>query len=116
MSEQISTNHDLPYPRSSTMALLSLISGILAWIGVFGLGGILAVIFGHMAKKEIRQGRGMITGDGQATAGLVLGYINIAAALIGLCLFALFFLGIFSVPLCMIPFMNGINTNFSTTP
>ena len=103
-------------PRSSSLALISLISGILAWLGVFGLGGILAVIFGHMAKKEIRQGGGLVTGDGQATAGLVLGYINIAITLIGVCLFILFLMGAVSMPLCMIPFMNGIETSFSTSP
>jgi hypothetical protein len=116
MSEQISRINEPAFPKSSTMALLSLICGILAWIGVFGLGGILAVIFGYMAKKEIRQGGGMVTGGGQATAGLILGYVNIAVTLVGICLFVLFFLGAFSLPLCMIPFMNGINTNFSTSP
>ena len=77
-----------PPPASlptNSLAIASLISGILAWLGVFGVGGILAVIFGHMAKKEIRNNLGAQTGDGLATAGLVLGYLNIAIAVVAVC-------------------------------
>ena len=99
-----------PTPLStSTAAVVSLISGILAWIGVFGLGGILAVIFGHIAKSEIRKSNGAIGGGGMATVGLVLGYANIAITLLGICFFVLMFAGIMSVPVCLLPFSNGIN-------
>lgn len=105
-----------PATHTSSMAIISLISGIAAWLGIFGLGGLLAVIFGHLAKGEIRKSGGMITGDGMATAGLVLGYANIALAVVGLCLFLLFFLGVFTTPLLCLPFMNEINSTFSTIP
>jgi hypothetical protein len=103
-------------PRTSSMAIISLISGIAAWLGIFGLGGLLAIIFGHLAKGEIRKSGGMLTGDGMATAGLILGYANIAIAVVGLCLFLLIFLGILGTPLICIPFMNEINSSFSTIP
>lgn len=49
--------------------------GMLVW-----LAPILAVIFGHVARAQIRsRGEG---GSGQATAGLVLGYIGIALELL----------------------------------
>jgi len=102
--------------HTSSMAIISLISGIAAWLGIFGLGGLLAIIFGHLAKGEIRKSGGVITGDGMATAGLVLGYANIALAVVGLCLFLLFFLGVFTTPLLCLPFMNEINSTFSTIP
>lgn len=102
--------------RTSSMAIISLISGIAAWLGIFGLGGLLAVIFGYMAKSEIRKTRGILTGEGLATAGLVLGYANIAVTVIGACLFLLFFLGVLGTPLLCIPFLNEINTSFSTIP
>lgn len=102
--------------RTSSMAVISLISGIAAWLGIFGLGGLLAVIFGHLAKSEIRKTGGILTGDGLATAGLVLGYANIAVAIIGACLFLLFFLGVLGTPLLCIPFLNEINSSFSTIP
>jgi hypothetical protein len=103
-------------PKTSTMAILSLISGIAGWLGLFGLGGILAIVFGHVAKNEIRKSGGWVTGDGLATIGLVLGYANVALSLIGLCLFVLVFAGAISAPLCMVPFMNNISTSFLTVP
>lgn len=111
---------NLDYPqsapaRSSSWAIVSLICGILAWLGVFGLGGLLAVIFGHIAKKEIRESNGMVSGDGLATVGLILGYVNIAISLIGVCLGILFFAGVLAAPACLIPFMNDFNTSFTTT-
>jgi len=105
-----------PVAQTSTPAVISLISGILSWLGVFGLGGILAVIFGHIAKKEIRNSGGYLTGDGMATAGLILGYANIALSIIGICLFVLIFTGAIAAPLICIPFSNGFNADFSMIP
>lgn len=72
--------------QTSTMAIVSLVSGILGWTILFGIASIVAVITGHMAKNEIKRSNGMLTGDGLATAGLILGYINIAVVALGLCL------------------------------
>ncbi|GAP16898.1 DUF4190 domain-containing protein [Levilinea saccharolytica] len=101
---------------TSSSAIISLICGILGWLGVFGLGGLLAVIFGHVAKGEIKKSYGRVSGDGMATIGLVLGYANIILALIGLCLGVLIFAGAISAPLCMLPFMNEINSSFYYVP
>lgn len=104
------------YTRTSTTAILSLISGLLAWFGVFGLGGILAVIFGHLAKNEIKKGAGLVSGDGLATAGLVLGYLNIALSLCGLCFFLLILIGAISAPALCLPFMNDLNLDYTMIP
>lgn len=54
------------------MAIASMVLGIL-WI--YWVGSILALIFGYMAKKQIKEtGQG---GGGMATAGIVLGYIGL---------------------------------------
>lgn len=102
--------------QTSSMAIISLIFGVLAWLGIFGLGGIIAVIFGHLAKNEIRRSQGRLGGSGLATAGLVLGYTNIALALLGLCLFILFWVGVISAPFLCLPFFNDMNTVFFTQP
>ena len=53
-----------------------MISGIAAFVVVPFIGSIVAIITGHMAKKQIAQtGEG---GSGMATAGLILGYVGIA--------------------------------------
>ena len=67
-----------PLHKDSTMAIISLISGICAYIFLPFIGSLAAIILGHLAKKEIRESNGTITGNGMATAGLVLGYIQLA--------------------------------------
>lgn len=69
-------------PHDSTMAIVSLVSGIVSWFLLPFIASIVAVITGHMAKNEIKKSGGMITGNGMATAGLVLGYIQLG---LGLC-------------------------------
>lgn len=106
-------NSSYPQPpmiaTTSGWAIFSLIAGILGWLGVFGLGGLAAIITGHIAKNEIRNSRGMVGGDGMATAGLVLGYLNVGLTVLGGCLVILIFGGLISVPVFCAPFMNGMN-------
>jgi len=68
--------------RESTLAIVSLIAGILGWTIVPFIGSIVAVITGHLAKKEIRESGGTMSGDGMALAGLILGYTMIGIALL----------------------------------
>ena len=67
-------------PRTNSLAIASLVTGILAWLLCPLLGGILAVIFGHVSRGQIkRSGEG---GGGMALAGLILGYLNLGGALV----------------------------------
>ncbi len=92
--------------ETNIWAIVSLAAGVLGWLGVFGLGGIAAVICGHIAKSQIRSSGGRMGGDGFATAGLVLGYLNIALTALGICLFVLVFAGVISgAAIC--PFIFG---------
>lgn len=54
------------------MAIASMVLGI-TW--VWWIGSILALVFGYIAKRQIRE-RGQ-SGGGMATAGLVLGWIGV---------------------------------------
>jgi hypothetical protein len=94
------------YQQNSSLAVISLISGIASYFIVPLLGAIAAVITGSMAKKEIRQSAGRLTGEGMATWGMILGWVNIGLSVIGLCLGLLVFLGAISLPFCFIPFAN----------
>jgi len=95
--------------QSSSMAVVSLIAGIASFIFLPVIGAIAAVITGGMAKKEIRQSGGRITGMGMANWGMILGWINIGIGLISICFAVLVFAGAISLPLCFIPFANGFN-------
>jgi hypothetical protein len=96
-----------PVGGTSAWAIISLIGGILGWLGVFGIGGLVAVICGHIAKGEIRKSGGTVTGGGLATTGLILGYLNLAGVLVAVCLFILSTLGLFALPVCAVPFLNN---------
>ncbi len=72
-----------PAPPTSTLAIVSLVSGIVSWFLIPVIAAIAAVITGHMAKSEIRKSNGMLGGNGLATAGMVLGYVQLG---LGLCL------------------------------
>jgi hypothetical protein len=99
MNEQYNTPPILPImPHNSTMAIISLIGGIAGWTVLPFLGSVVAVITGHMAKNEIKKGGGMITGNGMATAGLILGYIALALGLCAACVFVLSFAGLITLP------------------
>ncbi len=72
----------VPAAPTNGMAVASLIFGILGWVMIPVLAPLLAIIFGHMARGQIRNSGER--GGGMAVAGLVLGYINLIFALIGL--------------------------------
>ena len=59
------------------MAIASMVLGIL-WL--YWIGSILALVFGYVAKKQIRE-RGE-TGGGMATAGIVLGWVGVGFLLL----------------------------------
>jgi hypothetical protein len=54
------------------MAVASMVLGIL-WL--YWIGSVLALVFGYLAKNQIRErGEG---GAGMATAGIVLGWVGV---------------------------------------
>ena len=80
--------------QTSTYAVIALIAGILGWTALPFLGSIGAIIFGHMARGEIRRSNGRLDGDGLAIAGLVLGWINAMLWILGVFAFLAFFGGL----------------------
>jgi hypothetical protein len=80
--------------RTSGAAIASLVLGIVG-VTVFPLvPSILAVVFGSRARDEVRADAA-VSGDGLATAGIILGWIGVAISLLGFLFFvvgvALFF-------------------------
>jgi Domain of unknown function (DUF4190) len=79
--------------RTSGLAIASLVFGILTWTALPFIGALLAIIFGHNARNEIRRAPpGTIEGDGMALAGLILGWAHMLI-LIGALLFVFIFMG-----------------------
>ncbi|HUH56833.1 MAG TPA: DUF4190 domain-containing protein [Rhodanobacter sp.] len=91
-------SHQPDYRPASThtLAVVSLIFGILAWCVLPFVGAIVAVICGHLARAEVRRSTvdRPVEGDGMAIAGLVLGYVQLATIVLGVLAFiALLFFG-----------------------
>jgi hypothetical protein len=70
---------------SSTLAIVSLISGILGFTFVPVLGAVVALITGYMARSETRSIPPKASGDGMATAGIVMGWIQVGLIVVGIC-------------------------------
>ena len=79
-------------PATSGYAIASLICSLLGYIGVFGFGPLLGIIFGHLALREIDRSNGALQGRGIAQAGLILGYIALGLVLLLVAIFAIIFI------------------------
>lgn len=71
--------------RTSELAIASLVTGILGLTFCTGIGSIVALITGYMARKEIQESQERVGGGGLATAGLILGWIGVGLLVLGLC-------------------------------
>ena len=85
-------------PRTSGMAIASMVLGITAVVSppfsclcccVPGVVlAVLAIVFGHTARGQIRSSQGMLSGNGMALAGLVCGYLSVAIHLFAFIVYA----------------------------
>jgi hypothetical protein len=85
------TAYASPAAQTNVWAIISLVSSILAWCGFFGIGGIVGMIAGIVARNEIAASRGTQTGDGIALVGIILGAINVFGTCLALLCFGLGF-------------------------
>jgi hypothetical protein len=65
--------------RTNGLAVAALVLGIL-WL--YGVGSILALIFGYVGKHQIDRSNGAQGGRGLAIAGIVLGWVGVAGVAI----------------------------------
>jgi hypothetical protein len=72
----------VPQPKTSGLAIWSLVLGILSLTCFSILTAIPGVICGHKALSQIKRSAGALTGQGLAIAGLVTGYLGVAWAVV----------------------------------
>jgi len=77
-----------PYPppgyrpaSTNGFAIAALILGLVGWVP-WGIGSLLAVVFGFVGRNQIRTSQGRQGGEGLAIAGIVLGFIGIALGML----------------------------------
>ena len=88
-----------PAAPTNSMALTSMIAGIIGWTVAPLLGSLVAIITGHIAKKELKERLGRETGDGMATAGLVMGYLQLIPSVLCICIVGIMFAMGMSIPI-----------------
>ncbi|RRN55037.1 DUF4190 domain-containing protein [Pseudoxanthomonas sp. SGNA-20] len=81
-------------PKTSPLAVTSLVTGLLGWTLLPLLGSLVAIVTGHMARSEIRRSGGTLDGDGMALVGLALGWAPVVLGLLGLMVVFLFLGGV----------------------
>lgn len=82
MSESYRIKNENRQGGTNTLAVVSLVFGILAFLLLPLIGALVAVVCGHHGRSQIRR-RGQ-DGSGLALAGLILGYINISIFVLGI--------------------------------
>jgi Domain of unknown function (DUF4190) len=70
--------------KTSGTATLSLTTGVLSFVCLWGLGGVLAIVIGWLAHGEIERAEGRVGGKGLANAGIGLGIANVVVTLVAL--------------------------------
>jgi hypothetical protein len=93
MNEQIDPqNVSSDVLPTSTLAMVSLVAGILGFTMLPIIGSIVAILTGYSARKETRAVPALVGGDGLATAGIIMGWIQVGLAVVGCCCFIAFFI------------------------
>jgi uncharacterized membrane protein len=91
-------------PSTNGFSIASLVLGI---VWVFGLGAILAVIFGFVARKQIGESGGRQGGSGMALAGIILGFVGIAGLILWIVFVAVV---VHNINTCLNQFPNNPNS------
>ena len=84
---------------TSTLAIVSLVAAILGFTIVPVIGTIVALITGYLARGETRSIPPRASGDGLATAGIIMGWVQVALFVIAICCtiaYFVFVVGIFA--------------------
>ncbi len=70
-------------PKTNGLAIASLVCALGAFV-VCPLVAVVGLVLGIMARRQIRDSNGAETGDGLALAGIIIGAIGTALAVVGL--------------------------------
>ncbi|GAA2225735.1 hypothetical protein GCM10010413_20680 [Promicromonospora sukumoe] len=68
----------VPAPPKNDLGVWSLVTGILSWVMCPLVLGVVAIVTGNASRRAVRDG--LANNPGSATAGLVLGWINVGLA------------------------------------
>ncbi|HEV3265744.1 MAG TPA: DUF4190 domain-containing protein [Acidimicrobiales bacterium] len=67
-------------PKNNGLAIAAMVCSFFFWI--YGLGAILGIVFGFIARSQIKKSNGTQRGEGMALAGIIIGFIGIVIGII----------------------------------
>ena len=76
---------------TSTLAIVSMIAGILGFTIFPVIATIVALVTGYAARKETRAVPPEVGGDGLPTAGIIMGWVQVGLTVVGICCVAAYF-------------------------
>ncbi len=76
---------------TSTLAIVSMIAGVLGFTIFPVIATIVALATGYAARKETRAVPPLAGGDGLATAGIIMGWVQVGLTVISICCVAAYF-------------------------
>lgn len=84
--------------ETSVLAIGSLITSILGLTALPTVGSVIGLVLGYVARREIRS-TDRLTGEGYATAGIILGWIGVVLGVLAFLLVILIvFFGFAAIP------------------
>jgi len=69
--------------KTNGTAVLAFVASLSGFVCFLGVGGALGVVLGLIGRREIGRAEGRETGSGLANAGIALGLLNVALAVVG---------------------------------
>ncbi|HEX3459884.1 MAG TPA: DUF4190 domain-containing protein [Acidimicrobiales bacterium] len=67
-------------PKNNGLAIAAMVCSFFFWI--YGLGAILGIVFGFIARSQIRRSNGTQRGEGMALAGIIIGFAGIVIGIV----------------------------------
>ncbi|HQV70714.1 MAG TPA: DUF4190 domain-containing protein [Thermoflexales bacterium] len=93
--EPLASSAPVFVPKTNTLAIISLISGLVSWVLFPVIGSIIGLVTGFMGRSEIKKSNGAETGDGLAVAGIIISGLNLLLGVLCVCgFFAMLMFGI----------------------
>ncbi|MGH9096108.1 MAG: DUF4190 domain-containing protein [Acidimicrobiales bacterium] len=67
-------------PKNNGLAIAAMVCSFFFW--VWGLGAVLGILFGFIARSQIKKSNGTQRGEGMALAGIIIGFAGIVIGII----------------------------------
>lgn len=69
-----------PLPKTNGLAIAAMVCSFFFWI--YGIGAVLGIVFGFIARSQINRSGGAQQGKGMALAGIIIGFAGLAIGIV----------------------------------